>query len=142
MDGDNVYSQNKIQIYTYDRQLYFVRGQRAAKAYPIAVGKPETPTPTGTYHIANKAVNPGGVLGTRWMGLDIPDGPYGIHGTFQTDSIGRAISNGCIRMYNQDVEELFNQVRVGTTVVIDQSSPGMGTDFSIYTVIPGVGDSG
>lgn len=134
---NSVYSQKKIQIYTYDRKLYFLAGQRAAKTYPIAVGKPETPTPTGTYHIVNKIVNPGGILGTRWMGLDIPDGPYGIHGTFNPDSIGKAISNGCIRMYNADVEELFGQVQVGITVVIENYSQGSTTESAVYTVKPG-----
>lgn len=116
-----VYSQKKIRIYLIDRQLHLVYGSRVLKIFPIAVGKPQTPTPTGTYHIINKIVNPGGVLGTRWMGLNIPNGPYGIHGTFQPDSIGRAASNGCIRMYNSNVEELFKLVRVGTTVVIESS---------------------
>lgn len=137
MNGDTVYSQKKIQVYVYDRRLYFLTGQRTAKIYPIAVGKPETPTPTGIYHIITKVVNPGGVLGTRWMGLDIPNGPYGIHGTFQPDSIGKAISNGCIRMYNEDIEELFSQVRVGTTVAIESNAPGTSRDFALYTVKPG-----
>ena len=118
MSDDKTYSPKRINIYIQDRKLHFVNGQRATSIYPIAVGKPWTPTPTGTYHIINKIINPGGMLGTRWMGLDIPNGPYGIHGTFQPDSIGKFISNGCIRMFNRDVEELFNQVRLGTTVVI------------------------
>lgn len=141
MRDDKVYSQTQIQIYTYDRKLHFVKGQREINVYPIAVGKPATPTPAGTYHIINKVVNPGGVLGTRWMGLDIPNGPYGIHGTFQPDSIGKAISNGCIRMYNQDVENVFSQVSIGTTVVINPGSPapdlsGQG-EYIIYIVKPG-----
>jgi len=123
MSDDKTYSQKRINIYIQDRKLYFANGQRAISIYPIAVGKPGTPTPIGTYHIINKIVNPGGMLGTRWMGLDIPNGPYGIHGTFQPDSIGKFISNGCIRMYNHDVEELFSQVRIGTTVVIMKISP-------------------
>jgi nucleoid-associated protein YgaU len=142
MSDDVVYSQIQIQIFTYDRKLHFVKGQREIKAYPIAVGKPATPTPAGTYHIINKVVNPGGVLGTRWMGLDIPNGPYGIHGTFQPDSIGKAISNGCIRMYNQDVENIFSQVSIGTTVVINPGSPnlyfpGKEGEYTIYVVRPG-----
>lgn len=142
MSDDVVYSQIQIQIFTYDRKLHFVKGQREIKAYPIAVGKPATPTPAGTYHIINKVVNPGGVLGTRWMGLDIPNGPYGIHGTFQPDSIGKAISNGCIRMYNQDVENIFSQVSIGTTVVINPGSPnpyfpGKVGEYTIYVVRPG-----
>ncbi len=123
MNGGNVYSQKRIQIYTHNRKLYLVSGRQADRIYPVAVGKPETPTPHGTYRIINKIVNPGGGLGTRWMGLDIPDGPYGIHGTFNPESIGKAISNGCIRMYNHDVEELFSLVHIGTTVVIEAYAP-------------------
>ena len=141
MQDGKVYSQIQIQIYTYDRKLHFVKGQREIIVYPVAVGKPATPTPAGTYHIINKVVNPGGVLGTRWMGLDIPNGPYGIHGTFQPDSIGKAISNGCIRMYNQDIENIFSQVFLGTTVVINPGSPGPGFpgqgEYITYVVKPG-----
>lgn len=121
MDNIPVYSQKRIQIYVSDRSLHLIDGSGIVKTFPIAVGKPQTPTPTGTYHVINKIVNPGGVLGTRWMGLDIPNGPYGIHGTFQPDSIGRAISKGCIRMYNNNIEELFRLIRIGTTVVIEYS---------------------
>lgn len=113
------YSQKNIRIYVNERKLHLEDGQRTTRIYPIAVGKPATPTPLGVYNILTKIVNPGGVLGTRWLGLNIPNGPYGIHGTFKPDSIGKAISNGCIRLYNHDVEELFSLVRIGTTVIIE-----------------------
>ena len=119
MDEDSVYSPKRIMIYTYNRKLHLTTAQRTQKSYPIAVGKPATPTPNGIYQITTKIINPGGMLGSRWMGLDIPDGPYGIHGTSRPESIGKAISNGCIRMYNQDVEDLFSLVSIGTTVVIE-----------------------
>jgi len=86
------------------------------KTYPIACGKVSTPSPIGTFKIINKQVNPGGPYGTRWMGLSEPH--YGIHGTNNPPSIGTAASNGCIRMYNKDVEDLFNYVTVGTPVTI------------------------
>jgi len=50
--------------------------------------------------------------------LDIPNGPYGIHGTPHPWTIGKSISHGCVRMYNQEVEELFPQVNVGNSVII------------------------
>ncbi len=56
-----------------------------------------------------------GVLGTRR--LDLGDG-YGIHGTDQPESIGRSVSHGCVRMLNQDVEQLYPMVPVGTAVYI------------------------
>lgn len=118
MSSEKVYSNHSITVYVQNRTLHHIDRQRTVKIYPVAVGKTETPTPLGTYRIINKIVNPGGMLGTRWMGLNIPNGPYGIHGTFRPDSIGKFISNGCIRMYNHDIEELFNKVHVGTTVII------------------------
>lgn len=77
-----------------------------------------TETPKGSYKIINKAVNPGGVYGAKWLGLNIPGGGYGIHGTNNPSSIGKNVSRGCIRMYNRDVIALFNLVPVGTPVKI------------------------
>ncbi|PKM81447.1 MAG: hypothetical protein CVU89_09355 [Firmicutes bacterium HGW-Firmicutes-14] len=123
MDNGEVYPNRKINIYTHNRKLYLKTLQRTEKIYPIAVGKPQTPTPLGAYTIISKIINPGGMLGTRWLGLSIPNGPYGIHGTYRPESIGMAVSNGCIRMHNRDIEELFSKVRIGSTVVIESSEP-------------------
>lgn len=87
------------------------------KSYPSGVGKMLTPTPTGTYSIINKALNPGGPFGVMWMGLNKPH--YGIHGTNDPSSIGKVVSHGCIRMYNQDVLELSRTVPIGTLVTIN-----------------------
>lgn len=89
------------------------------KTYPIAVGKVLTPTPTGQYIIVNKEMNPGGPFGARWMGLSKPH--YGIHGTNDPSSIGKDVSKGCIRMYNENVIELYNLVPIGTKVNIHQN---------------------
>lgn len=86
------------------------------KTYSVAIGKPSTPTPTGDFTIINKAINPGGAFGTRWLGLSKPH--YGIHGTNEPSSIGKAVSNGCVRMHNKDVEELTRLVSIGTKVKI------------------------
>lgn len=98
------------------RRLHLIKNGKWFKSYPIAVGKILTKTPTGTYRIINKQVNPGGPFGVRWMGLNRKG--YGIHGTNNPSSIGKAVSHGCIRMYNKDVIELFNLVSVGTKVTI------------------------
>lgn len=108
----------RLVINVLMRQLHHFSGDRLIKTYPVAVGKPSTPTPTGHYQIRNKQLNPGGALGTRWMGLTIPGGNYGIHGTNNPNSIGQAVSNGCIRMHNHHVEELFPRVNIGTPVDI------------------------
>ena len=105
-----------ITINTMAKTLTLYRNGNFFKAYPVAVGKPTTPTPKGTFTIANKQVNPGGPFGSRWMGLSKPH--YGIHGTNNPPSIGTAASNGCVRMYANDVEDLFNYVKVGTVVRI------------------------
>ncbi len=105
-----------ISISLTAKRLSFYRQGKLVKSYPIAIGKLATPSPVGTYKIVNKQVNPGGPFGTRWMGLSKPG--YGIHGTNNPASIGTAVSNGCIRMYNKDVNELFSQVSIGTTVIM------------------------
>jgi LysM repeat protein len=105
-----------ITISIRAKTLTLYKNGRLFKAYPVATGKLNTPTPTGSFTIKNKQVNPGGPFGTRWMGLSQPH--YGIHGTNVPASIGTAASNGCVRMFNNDVEDLFNYVGVGVPVRI------------------------
>jgi len=107
-----------LAINTLTRKLYYYKGDRLIKEFPVAVGKPSTPTPPGNYKVKNKILNPGGVLGTRWMGLTIPGGNYGIHGNNNPSSIGQAASLGCVRMHNNHVEELFPLIPIGTPVHI------------------------
>ncbi|MDD2421617.1 MAG: L,D-transpeptidase [Heliobacteriaceae bacterium] len=88
-------------------------------SFPVGTGKPQTPTPTGNFEIITKYILDGkGVLGSRWLGFDAPNGPYGIHGTNFPAGIGRQVSNGCVRMHNRDVETLFPIISIGTTVYI------------------------
>ncbi len=104
---------------------------KLVKVYPVGIGVEDYPTPIGTFKIVNKLIDPvwynphGGiyaygniknVLGTRWMGISSPG--YGIHGTTQPESIGKQSSEGCIRMHNKDVEELYDLVTIGTPVII------------------------
>ena len=110
--------QYRITINLSDRRLYLIQNNRIFKSYPVAIGKPASPTPKGTFKIVNVAVNPGGPFGVRWLGLDAPYGDYGIHGTNNPSSIGKSISNGCIRMYNNDILDLVNYVWVDTVVKI------------------------
>ncbi len=98
------------------RTLTLLRQGLVLREYPVAVGKPETPTPTGEFRVINKQLEPGGPFGTRWLGLSVPG--YGIHGTNAPSSIGTAASNGCIRMQNADVEQLFNLTPLDTPVRI------------------------
>lgn len=109
-------AKSNIIIYRSRRQLTLYAGQSPIRHFPIAIGKPSTPTPLGNFAIATKIHNPGGVLGTRWMGLNYD--AYGIHGTNAPWLIGQMVSNGCIRMHNPNAEELFTLVNVGTAVYI------------------------
>ena len=58
------------------------------------------------------------VLGKYWLALDIPH--YGIHGTWEPETIGRQSSQGCIRLINEDVEELFIILPAGTPVQVTE----------------------
>ena len=113
----------KILILKADGQIF--------KTYKVATGKEKTPTPVGTFTITSKIVDPpwyklngkmipagdpANQLGSRWLGLSKPS--YGIHGTIDPASIGQNATEGCVRMKNSDVEELFSIVPEGTEVAI------------------------
>lgn len=108
-----------IVIKTNQRILELYSDNLLYKRYCIAVGKSASPTPVGDWYVFNKAVSDKDVLGTHWLGLSVPWGSYGIHGTDKPWSIGRFASKGCIRMHNRDIEELFRWVPVGTFVRIE-----------------------
>jgi lipoprotein-anchoring transpeptidase ErfK/SrfK len=117
----------EIVVSLDDRKLALVEDGQVVKVYPVAVGKPSTPSPEGTFTIERRVANPtyhhdgrtippgpGNPVGTRWMGLSIKG--YGIHGTNDPRSIGKAASHGCIRMAKADLENLYPQVAVGDSV--------------------------
>ncbi len=105
-----------ITVNTKERRLHLIKDGKWFKSYPVGIGKILSPTPKGTYRIINKAVNPGGPFGVRWLGLNKKG--YGIHGTNNPSSIGKYVSQGCIRMHNKDVLELSGIVPIGTLVKI------------------------
>ena len=101
------------------------------KTYRVSTGKESSPTPVGTFTVTNKIIDPPwypagkkmipssdprNVLGSRWLGLSKPS--YGIHGTTDPASIGKSVTDGCVRLKNSDVEELYSIVPEGTEVVI------------------------
>ena len=106
----------RIYIELSPRQLTLKINNNPQHRYPVAIGKPTTPTPVGDFKILNKIKNPGGILGTRWIQFTRQE--HGIHGTNNPASIGQAVSLGCVRMYNRDVEQLYAQVKVGTPIII------------------------
>jgi len=101
------------------------------RVYPVALGTNNS-TPEGTFNVKNKILNPpyqpqhkprseyraagasDNPLGTRWIDLG---NHYGIHGTIEPESIGHDVSEGCIRMYNRHVEEVYDLVVVGASKV-------------------------
>lgn len=82
---------DKKKLYLIDRD-----NENVIDTYAIASGKYTSPTPLGSFHIVEKAYWGEG-FGSRWIGLDVPWGKYGIHGTNQPGSIGGNVSSGCIR---------------------------------------------
>jgi L,D-transpeptidase ErfK/SrfK len=127
-------SRRRIVISIPDRKLLLIEGNQVLKMYDVAVGKPSTPSPQGEFQVINRIphptwygpgtiVGPGrdNPLGTRWMGLSVKG--YGIHGTNAPNSIGKAASHGCIRMRQQDLEDLFELIEVGTTVELRGERP-------------------
>lgn len=112
-----------------DRKLALLEDGRVVKVYRVAVGAEASPSPSGEFEIVNRITNPTyyhphvvipaseeSPIGTRWVGLNRKG--YGIHGTNEPRSIGRAASHGCIRMSNRDIAQFFNRVRVGDLVEI------------------------
>ncbi len=141
----------KIYINLASRLMLFYDGDTKLAVYHLGVGKVSTPTPQGYYQIREKAINPSWIdpsnpeyeipsgpsnpLGYRWMQIY---GNYGIHGTNRPESIGGYVSNGCIRMKERDVEELFDAVEVGTPVeitynrVVVEKSPDGDVVYYVY----------
>ncbi len=102
--------------------------------YEVAVGQADWQTPTGDFSVINKLENPAwqhpitkeeippgpdNPLGTHWISF-WSDGQaqIGFHGTNQEDLIGEAVSHGCVRMRNKDIQALYKHVAVGTSVKV------------------------
>lgn len=99
--------------------------------FPITIGTAREPSPVGDWTIVGKSHMPNNGFGTRWMRLSCPWGGYGVHGTNNPGSIGSPQSGGCIRLYNKDVERLYEWVDVGTPVSIfsDRWPPDFRTEY-------------
>lgn len=118
-----------IEIAISKNVLWLKQGTHFVKKYSVSTGEKGN-TPVGEFKIANKVINPSWYyedkvylpsdpkngLGTRWMGFDLKG--YGIHGTIEPEKIGRPASLGCVRLRNEDVEELFDLIPAGTSVTI------------------------
>jgi lipoprotein-anchoring transpeptidase ErfK/SrfK len=136
----NGYSAGTIVIKTNERRLYYVISDGQAIRYPVGVGRRGMAW-SGTASINGKYISPGwsAPASIRRDYARLPDvipggsphnpmgaaamtlsggGEYAIHGTNAPGSIGGFVSHGCIRMYNQDIMDLYERVSFGTTVVV------------------------
>ncbi len=120
----------RIEVDLIKHRLTVFRDQELVKEYAVGVGKYGTPSPLGEWKVVHKGVAWGNGFGTRWMGLNVPWGIYGIHGTDKPYSIGASMSHGCIRMRNRDVEELYPLIPVGTRVKIVENGQIFPKNFS------------
>lgn len=107
-----------VDLSTQTLELIDLNQNKIIKRYLVGGGKYKTPSPIGTFKITFKA-KWGEGFGTHFMGINVPWGKYGIHGTNKPNSIGWASSHGCIRMNNKDIRELYSMVKIGTKVIID-----------------------
>jgi L,D-transpeptidase ErfK/SrfK len=127
-----------------ERRLYVVEDdvKQPPQGYPVAIGRPQFPTPSGRFQINELIENPdflafdfnnpkgrdrghippgpNNPLGLRWIGFAYAHGwQVGFHGTANTSVLGQAVSHGCVRMSNTDVVEVYNRVKLGTVVAVE-----------------------
>lgn len=126
----------KVTVDLSDRRVYVYRGNTTIASYPTGIGKTGWETPTGSFEVNQKVVNPSwrhpitdkvfppgpdSPLGLRWIGFWSDGRNYvGFHGTPNYDVVGTAVSHGCLRMRNVDVLMLYKQVTMGTPVEVRQ----------------------
>ncbi|MFC3883893.1 L,D-transpeptidase [Bacillus songklensis] len=116
-------------------RLAFFENGKLVRTFSVGTGRQISYTPEGTFTIVNKIKNrpyykggiPGGdprnPLGDRWLGLNARGTygtTYGIHGNNNPSSIGKYVSSGCVRMYDEEVRWLFDRVELHTKVIIGQ----------------------
>jgi lipoprotein-anchoring transpeptidase ErfK/SrfK len=119
----------RIEVDLSDRRVtLFDRGRRVLRA-TAAIGSPQTPTPTGRYYVNQRLVpaDASGPFGPGAIGISAfsevltgwtQGGPIAIHGTNRPDLLGRAVSNGCIRVHNDLLRKLFERTLAGTPVTV------------------------
>lgn len=138
LSGNNIIPGRKLKVWTAPFNIFVDKSQNVLilktneevfKAYIISTGANNC-TPVGSFKIINKLENPtwfkagtvvpsgspDNILGTRWLGINIAG--YGIHGTTEPQNLGKQVTQGCVRMKNSEVEELYIIVPVGTEVNI------------------------
>lgn len=125
----------RLEVSLNSRKVALYQENRLIKTYPIAIGREGWETPTGTFRINQMLRNPNWIqpftdelipvddprnpLGGYWIGF-WSDGrnAIGFHGTPDPGSVGTAVSHGCLRMYTEDIQELFQRVQPNTVVTV------------------------
>ena len=119
----------RIEVDVSARRLTFFRSGRPVVRATIAVGTPATPTPIGRFYVNQELIptDASGPFGPGAIGISAfsnvltgwtQGGPVAIHGTNEPSLIGRAISNGCIRLQNTVLRRIFSATSTGTPVVV------------------------
>ena len=119
----------RIEVDLSAREVRFFRANRLRLRTTVAVGAPRTPTPTGRFYVNQRLIpyDPRGPFGPGALGISafsptlttwMQGGPIAIHGTNDPSSIGRPVSNGCLRIANKTLRRLFAATPAGTPVVI------------------------
>lgn len=128
------YQEVRLVLRLGERRVYVYRGNEPQISYPVAIGREGWETPTGTFQVLEMVQNPGWTnpftrelvppgpdnpLGERWIAFWTDGKDYiGFHGTPNRESVGRAVSHGCIRMFNEHVRQLYDMVAPGTQVIV------------------------
>lgn len=138
LSSDRIAIGRKIKIWTAPLSIVIDKSQNTLilktdeeiiKTYIVSTGSNNS-TPVGTFKIVSKLQNPTwfkagaviptgspeNILGTRWLGFDLAG--YGIHGTTEPQNLGKQVTQGCVRMSNHDIEELYIIIPQGTEVTI------------------------
>lgn len=126
----------RVVLRLSDRRVYVYRGEEIIESFPVAIGRAGWETPVGEFEVFSMIEDPGWTnpftgsvsppgpnnpLGDRWIAFwSDGNNMIGFHGTPNRDSVGRAASHGCVRLYNEDVRRLFTLVTVGTPVTVEQ----------------------
>lgn len=125
-----------ILISIHQKRLTLYEGTQVVEVYPIATGAADTPSPIGTWVINSRFAGDLGGFGTRFLGLNVPWGQFGIHGTNKPGSIGSNASHGCIRMFVGDSEKLYAKIPNGAKVVVEGGPFGL-LDTHLIPLAPG-----
>jgi len=118
LSGPGEFYDAVLLVDTFNLTLTVFSNGEPIRKYPVAVGRPGSETPVGVWKIIDKSNKPSPNTGTHWMGLNVPGGSYGVHGTNNPWSIGTYASGGCVRLHNAHIKEIYDWVPEGSWVII------------------------